>query len=83
MKLKAFKVSDDEIYAGTDFEDAVKAAMNDTLNPRTSYFEVSDGPLPDDYEVQELDEDEKPVGPITVAECIKEMTEPGLIACDY
>lgn len=81
-KLKPYRISDYEIYAGWDGESAVAAAMEDHDCERTDYYEEVEL-LPDDYQVTDIDENEKPIGAITLRELIdRDLSEPGMLAGD-
>jgi hypothetical protein len=83
-KLNAYRVSDYEIYAGYDFESAVKAAMHDSGEERGSYYSEVSEPLPDDYKIMDTDEGENPLGLITVREVIdRDLSGPGMVANSY
>jgi hypothetical protein len=50
-RLYAYKISDLEVYAGKDFEDAVAAAMRDTGQERDSFY-ATNAALSDDYQFE-------------------------------
>lgn len=76
--LKAFHMSDNEIYAAETIEDAVKQYHHDTgvMPEMDDVYELSDAELDDEF--PETDEDERPTGRMTtIRTFLDQMTEPG------